>query len=551
MSDISQPKLNEKKTVQLSWLDIVAFFVVLVLTAVLIKSFTLDFLEKPLHITLSYLGFFIVATTYIVTKRKHFNSQAIFPALLALLTAASFIIHGAEQHFLVSFLMLIYLSGSYCVKLTNTATASWGSYFYLLDVFKSEFALPLKNLFLPFCSLKTLKKETENKDKKFSGKCSGVFIGILFAIPALAVILPILLRSDAAFESLTSGILHKLSEFFSDIFADAADPYYVLFLWLPTIIVAPYIYSVMFCFRHSIKSNKESNTGSIFCRIRFVPVNVFAGFLGAICLVYVVYLFSQSAYFFSAFTGKLPNGLEITVTDYARRGFFEMVIIAFINFALIGITVLLSKRSDSKLHKVIKGLDFFLCMFTVILVLTSISKIFLYISEMGLTHKRIYVFVIDVILIVCFSAVIIRLFKEHFPYMKVILGFTCCAVTLVSLVGVDGAIAKYNTEMYLNGQHKTVDISSLESLGLPALKYLDKLAECEDKAVSNSAKDSVANLFYCDVMNYKKPDGTPETMRPAYEKSATVEDFFAMRYAEENFKRLAEIHAQNGWWYSD
>ena len=64
-----------------------------------------------------------------------------------------------------------------------------------------------------------------------------------------------------------------------------------------------------------------------------VAVNTFLAVLSA---VYLLYLFSQSAYFFSAFRGLLPE--EFTVAEYARRGFFEMSVIAVINFIVVSIS---------------------------------------------------------------------------------------------------------------------------------------------------------------------------------------------------------------------
>ena len=61
----------------------------------------------------------------------------------------------------------------------------------------------------------------------------------------------------------------------------------------------------------------------------------------------------------------------------------------------------------------IKGFDLFLCGFTLVIVMTSISKILLYIAEYGLTHKRLYVFVADIILVVAFAMVTVRFFKKY------------------------------------------------------------------------------------------------------------------------------------------
>ena len=544
--------LSEKKRVQMSLADILTFPVIFVLTTFLISA-VLDLFwsvnSRGLSTAVIYFGFFTVATVYIVTKRKTFSKEAILPGALALLTAVSYIIHGDEAHFIFTFLMLIYLSGSYCVKMVGEAKDTYGSYFYLLEVWRSEVAVPTKNAFLPLRSLKTLAKAPDGKRKKISSKTLGIIGGALLSIPVIAVVVPLLIDGDAAFGSLATTAVDKIGEFFEKIFSHMDLPVIEAFLAL---FVAPYIYNVMFCFRHGVTDEKRKEKNESYKNLRIIPSNVFAGFLGVISLVYVIYLLSQLAYFFSAFTGKLPDGSTITVASYARRGFFEMVAVAVINLAVIGVTVLFSKRNESRISRMIKGFDLFLCGFTLVIVMTSISKILLYIAEYGLTHKRLYVFVADLILVVAFAMVTVRLFKKNFPYMKVILAFSCSMITLMSLVGTDSLIANYNVEMYLRGNLKTVDVDQLEDMGLPALKPLHKLSQNEkegDKILNHRAKEAVANVFYYNAVYY----GTPEEYmeKGVIDRGFTsLDEYLALKYAEENFGSLSDIHLNYGWWYS-
>ena len=544
--------LSEKKRVQMSLADILTFPVIFVLTTFLISA-VLDLFwsvnSRGLSTAVIYFGFFTVATVYIVTKRKTFSKEAILPGALALITAVSYIIHGDEAHFIFTFLMLIYLSGSYCVKMVGEAKDTYGSYFYLLEVWRSEVAVPTKNAFLPLRSLKTLAKAPDGERKKISSKTLGIIGGALLSIPVIAVVVPLLIDGDAAFGSLATTAVDKIGEFFEKIFSHMDLPVIEAFLAL---FVAPYIYNVMFCFRHGVTDEKRKEKNESYKNLRIIPSNVFAGFLSVISLVYVVYLLSQLAYFFSAFTGKLPDGSTITVASYARRGFFEMVAVAVINLAVIGVTVLFSKRNESRISRMIKGFDLFLCGFTLVIVMTSISKILLYIAEYGLTHKRLYVFVADLILVVAFAMVIVRLFKKNFPYMKVILAFSCSMITLMSLVGTDSLIANYNVEMYLKGNLQSVDVNMLEDMGLPALKPLHKLSQNEkegDKILNHRAKEAVANVFYYNAVCYCTPEEYME--KGVVDRGFTsLDEYLALKYVEKNFDALAEIHQKYGWWYS-
>lgn len=544
--------LNEKKKVQMSFVDILTFPVIFLLTTFLISA-VLDLFwsvnSRGLSTAVIYFGFFTVATVYILTKRKAFSKEAILPGALAILISVSYIIHGDESHFIFTFLLLIYLSGSYCVKMLGEAKDTYGSYFYLLEVWRSEVAIPIKNTFLPLRSLVSYIKERSAEKKKISGKTLGIIGGAVLSVPVICVVVPLLIDGDAAFGSLATSTVDKIGELFEKLFANMELPVVEAFLAL---FVAPYIYNVMFCFRHGITDEKREEKNKSYKSLRIISSNVFAGFLGVISLVYVIYLLSQFAYFFSAFTGKLPDGSEISVAQYARRGFFEMAAVAVINLGIIGVTVLFSKRNESQLSRMIKGFDLFLSVFTIIIVSTSISKILLYIAEYGLTHKRIYVFIIDLILVVAFTMVIVRLFRKSFPYMKVILAFACSMITLMSLVGTDSLIANYNVEMYLRGNLKTVDVNQLENMGIVALKPLHKLSQNEkegEKIFNDRVKEAVANVFYYNAVDYKAPSDYKEEGVADY-GFKSLEDYFALKFAKENFEELSEIHQKYGWWYS-
>lgn len=449
--------------------DKVAMILNIVLTFLFIKS-VLFADHSSWKVAASYLGIFVLATAFISIKQKTVNTQAIITGLMCVAASMSFALRENPTEIkLWITIMLIYLSGSYCIALTNSNRHSRNSYFFLLDVLKTEVLLPLKHFFLPYAAMhntqKAKKQEKGKNGKKIDKKYLAAIIGIVCAIPVLFVVVPLLLKGDAAFESVTGSFFEKLNEYFSNLDGGFRD----IVIWfdenmffaLPTIFVAPYIFSVMFSFRHSVANEEDKDTSKFYAKLRFGSPALFSGFLGVICLVYVIYLLSQTAYFFSAFGGSLPNGTEFSLAQYARRGFFEFAGVAGVNLALIAVTVLFSKRIGGNFSPVIKVFDLFLCAFNILLSAISMSKIVLYMNEMGLTHKRIYVFVIDIVMIITFLCVAIRLFNKKFPYMRVITTTVCVLLTALSLIGIDGIISNYNTEMYLKNEIESNDFYDL------------------------------------------------------------------------------------------
>lgn len=470
--------------------DKIAMILNVVLTFFFIRSVLFaDF--SSWKVTASYLGIFVLSTAYITVKQKKINLQAILSGLFCIVISLSFSLRENPYELQeAAVFALIYLSGSYCIALTGSNRHGRGSYFFLVDVLKTEVFIPLKHLFLPYAAMHRSRKEKRLKkiagDKKTDKKYIAAIIGIVCAVPVLLIVVPLLLKGDAAFESVTGSFFEKVGGFFKNFGGSLAKINWWfgdnVFYLIPTVLVAPYIFSVMFSFRHSVSDEENNDKSAKYAKLRFGSPALFSGFLGVICLVYVIYILSQSAYFFSAFGGKLPGGTDISLAQYARRGFFELAGVAGVNLVVIAVTVLFGRRNNGKFNAVIKAFDLFLCAFNILLSAISMSKIVLYMNEMGLTHKRIYVFLIDLIMIVVFACVAIRLFNEKFPYMKVITATVCVVFTALCLAGIDGIIASHNAEKYLNGKIRCDDVYELfDGSRVGSFESCVKIAESKTK----------------------------------------------------------------------
>ncbi len=475
--------------------DIIVMIINYFLTAELISSLcTSNDGGFTWRTTVVYFLFFITATVYILSKKKEISLKAIPIGAAALVLSCSFAFHSLFSLAPVIFISLIILSGMYCTVLTKSEIHSFGSYFSFIDILRCELFIPLRHIFLPYLSITKGLKKRERKEKAEKKRTLlPVILGVLFAVPVLLVVIPLLVNSDAAFSSVIKSFFEpfyeKISQFFGNIF-DRLFSLEGIFGYIAAIFIAPYIFSVMFSFRYGIARSENKDTSEKYLRLRKASKSFLGTFLAVICVVYAVYLLSQTAYFFSAFTGHLPSGVKISVTEYARSGFFEMVKIAVINFFLVAFSVVFSKRKSGKITGIVKALNVFLCVFTIIISATSISKIVLYISRFGLTEKRIYVFVFDILLIIMLLCVILRFFIEKFPYMKVITASVCVCLAVLGLSGTSKFIADRNTDAYLSGKLKEIDIDTLYCMSPSSVEALERIANSE----TESAKDAATAL---------------------------------------------------------
>lgn len=301
-----------------------------------------------------------------------------------------------------------------------------------------------------------------------AGQKGGAFLlGVFLCIPLLAIMIPLLMSADAAFD----GLMGLLPEF--DLEELLATVIFGLLLW-----AVLYTRAVALRKAPAGEAAPRQRKG-----IHAITVNTV---LGAAGLVYLVYLLSQLAYFSGGFAGILPEGYS--VAEYARRGFFEMALLSGIDLTVMVFSLGLVRREGSA-PLATKLLCLFLGVVTLFLVSTASAKMFLYIGSFGLTSLRVLTQIVMLFMAITTVIICVWLFLPKLPYMKVLLlvALTMGAVTL--WVDVDTQVARYNVDAYLSGRLETVDVLYLYQLGDEGIPQLARLMqEATDIGVQSNAK---------------------------------------------------------------
>lgn len=323
----------------------------------------------------------------------------------------------------------------------------------------------------------------KNGRKRAIGKA---LIGFLCAVPVLLVVVPLLLSSDDAFQGMMTNIFSNTG---STIFQ-------VILGILLSLVVIPYGFSLKYDRTAKIKPGKFAGIENIYI----------ISFLSAIGVCYVLYLFSQLAYFFSAFRGFLPNG-EISYAQYARKGFFEMCAIAVINLLIVFSALLLARKQNSKVCHGIQAVATFIAGFTLMIIATAISKMVLYIGVYGMTVLRLTTSTFMVFLSVVFVSVILRIYCAKINILKTALVTAGCILLVLGIGNVNKVCAAYNYESYLSGRLDSVDVQAIYDLGDEGIPYIVKLTRCSDPKVVKEAEKCLAQAYlrdYFDNMRHKK-----------------------------------------------
>jgi hypothetical protein len=213
--------------------------------------------------------------------------------------------------------------------------------------------------------------------------------------------------------------------------------------------------------------------------------------LTALSLVYVIFFLAQAAYLFSAFNDSLPQSM--TYAEYARRGFFELCAVSGINLGVIGAAHLIVKRDKIK---ILKAETAVLCVFTIALIATAMSKMAMYIDYYGLTRLRVYTSWFMILLLLLFVIILLRQLRSFNGTRLAAVGCICLFMILC-YGNVDGMIAKYNIDRYQSGTLKDLDVKSFSELSDGAVPYLyDLYQETTDPVMKAELKEVIKRPLY-------------------------------------------------------
>lgn len=414
----------------------------------------------------------VATIVYLAGQKRRVTPYAVLCLLGAMALASSYARSSDWLLLSPAFFLVLFAYFMGLTALTGVNARPFGGFSSILDVFYVAFNRSFGQVGPAFRGLFRSRKGGKKKWKPGSA-----FWGVVIAIPVLCVLVPLLMKADAAFEGLISQFHISLPQ--NDEI-------------LPTIIIGLSIFLLAYSQAVSL-GNSGSRPAAARHSGRVSPSAVNA-FLGAIAFVYCLYLLSQLAYFFSAFQGILPEGYSHA--DYARRGFFEMSWIVAINLAIIGIVLTLEKRENTT-PKFTRLLCLFFCVFSLLLIATAFSKMVLYMNTYGLTRKRVLTSLLMVWLAVCVVTVGAWLFQPKLPYMKVAVVALLLIANFACWADVDSVIARYNVTAYQSGKLESVDLNMLSELSDGAVPWIAELNHDKDPAVAEEVKNILTGkAFY-------------------------------------------------------
>ncbi len=360
------------------------------------------------------------------------------------------------------------------------------------DMLNAFFTLP----FHDFDACPKAVKSAAEKTKTGSGVKNAI-IGLAIAVLPTVVVAGLLMSADDNFSDILDSIM---SDGFSKLFVNAIQ----IIVGIP---VACYIYGMCSSSKNKYSTDciRDESTERTVLSFRFLPAVTGVFSVLPVCILYVIFFFSQLSYYISGFAGRLPSDMN-SYAQYARQGFFELCIVAVINLVLICLLKLLCKGTDNgEASPAVRTMIVILSVFTVLLIAADISKMVMYINMYGLTPLRVYTTWFMVLLGLIFIAVILSVFVKRICLARMITALFTVMLALLSFCNVDSLIADYNADRFIAGTLNTFDLDVIDELSLAAVddtvKVKDKLTAEENERLYEIISDKLiraeSNGFRC------------------------------------------------------
>lgn len=224
---------------------------------------------------------------------------------------------------------------------------------------------------------------------------------------------------------------------------------------------------------------KERTLGSLETSILF----------GAINLLFFVFILFQFTYLFGGNEHVLAQGL--TYADYARKGFFELVVVAILSYFIISVSEKqIVKREGAHLSS-FKLLSSILVGEVVIILVSAFMRLSLYEHTYGFTTIRLYSHGFMIWLSVALLLLAFTIWKSGRREVFALRVFASIVLFLfiMNLLNPDAFIAKQNIERYtLSGK---IDANYLAELSADAIPYTVILLDDKDTLVHNNFAGSL------------------------------------------------------------
>lgn len=323
-----------------------------------------------------------------------------------------------------------------------------------------------------------------NLDNEKSAKRKRIIRALLITIPITLFIIILLSSADEIFGKLFINIAENILDVFRNIEISTLIVKVILMLICAVYFLCFFDYIVN-RYEIDIQEDKKNTPKDDFTiKMILTSLNVIYLFF---CIIQIKALFLKN--------------VSINYADYARKGFFQLMVVSAINLVTILIAKNYNKKTETK-AKYINVMSVVMVLFTFIILLSSAYRMFLYESAYGYTMLRLLVycslFTESILLIPTIIYILdkpINLTKAYFTIVTVI--YVC-----MNLANFEKIIAKRNIDRYYaTGK---LDMYYLEyATGSDAVEEIVRVLDRADEEGNRTHAQRYLSEMYNELKNTK------------------------------------------------
>lgn len=283
------------------------------------------------------------------------------------------------------------------------------------------------------------KGNIEEEREHASSKAAQVFMGFIIAIPLLIIVTALLSSADSVFAEMLSHMI---------------DVDWNIGMIFQIVVMFAFAFLAAYCGMRYLKQNQMGQ--KTMTRPQWEPT-IGITILALVSVIYLLFCGIQLVYLFWGKT-QLPQGY--TYAEYAREGFFQLLVVCVLNLLMVLLMGQYFKKS--------KVLNIFMTLISVctyIMLASSGFRMVLYIRNYHLTFLRVLVLWALCMMAMLLAGIIYQIYKKEFHLFQFALLVVCVGYLVLSFSHVDYFIARYNLEQM--DEQKVQSSTESQSIAAP------------------------------------------------------------------------------------
>ena len=428
--------------------------------------------KKPGISVMLFVLSFLVGLIYLMYKHKKVeNKKAFILALPIILLSATYFMYHNTLFQTINVLVILILTMIMCIYATRLHVKIQEFLVKAIELLAGSF----ESISDVIDSLKNKFKKKEDIENEKSVKLKQGVKSFVYAFPIILIVFILLMSADSIFANIFENIFGEFQHIFM------AENFVMFCLRLCIIMIFFFIFSGFFVniLEKDTMFNSESEEKMIEIHIEKMTINMILTILNIFYFIFSIIQFT------SLFSNINTNDFDYAT--YARQGFFQLMIISFINIVMI----ILTKVNKGNMSSYIKGMSMLTLLFTIVILLSAFFRMNLYEKAYGYTYLRLFVYYILATEFILILPIGLWILDKKIDILKWTIGIVTIMYVILNFSNIESTIAKRNVDRYFENQEENeIDLEYLfHHTGTDAIGQIKRLLNAKDESVVIRVKE--------------------------------------------------------------